>query len=84
MQFIATVLNGSQDLSEVFNFSTEEKKKQFKNKPEIQEKIAGKTSLISGTEAQTDQIRWKGKGWQYWGPSLSVTVCGLLDLIIHQ
>lgn len=38
MQSSATVLNGSQDLLEVFNFSTEEKKKQFKNKPEIQKK----------------------------------------------
>lgn len=27
IQSIATVLNGSQDLSEVFNFSTKEKKK---------------------------------------------------------
>lgn len=64
MQSSATVLNGSQDLLEVFNFSTEEKKKQFKNKPEIQKKKkqASELSLVSGTKAYISQVGWKGKG----------------------
>lgn len=56
MQSRATVLNGSQDVLGVFNFSTVKvslSKKQFKNKPGIWKKIkkAGKLSLISGTKA---------------------------------
>lgn len=54
-QSFATVLNGSQDLSEMFNLSTKEKKSSLKINQKFRKK-AGESSLISGIKAQIFQV----------------------------